>query len=41
MPEEFVYLKEINPRIVIDLQHYYPENFIGCRILGYHANEVR
>uniref|UniRef100_A0A914DH91 D-Ala-D-Ala dipeptidase n=1 Tax=Acrobeloides nanus TaxID=290746 RepID=A0A914DH91_9BILA len=40
LPEDFVYLKEINPNIIADLQFLLHENFVGSRIKGYHSNEV-
>lgn len=38
LPDNFVYLKDISPSIVIDMRYFSSNNFIGRRITGYHAN---
>lgn len=40
LPDEFVYLKDIDPTIIEDLRYYSNENFIGRKIDGYKANRV-
>uniref|UniRef100_A0A914CLL8 D-Ala-D-Ala dipeptidase n=1 Tax=Acrobeloides nanus TaxID=290746 RepID=A0A914CLL8_9BILA len=38
IPEEFVYLNEINPNIISNLRYFSNENFIGHPIVGYERN---
>lgn len=35
IPQEFVYLKDIDPTIEQDIKYYTDDNFIGRRITGY------
>ena len=38
LEDGFVYLKDINNSIIIDLKYYSNENFTGQFIEGYHSN---
>lgn len=40
LPENFVYLKDINPTIIENLRYYSNKNFCGKVIDGYKANRV-
>ncbi len=40
LPQDFVYVKDINPSIIESLRYYSKENFIGIQIDGYKANRV-
>ncbi|MCC8397740.1 MAG: M15 family metallopeptidase [Rickettsia endosymbiont of Labidopullus appendiculatus] len=40
LPENFVYLKDINPTIIENLRYYSTKNFCGKVIDGYKANRV-
>ncbi|MDR0296856.1 MAG: M15 family metallopeptidase [Rickettsia sp.] len=40
LPENFVYLKDINPTIIENLRYYSSKNFCGKVIDGYKANRV-
>lgn len=38
MPEDFVYLDDIDPTIKVELRYFSDNNFIGYKIAGYHNN---
>jgi len=40
LPENFVYLSDIDPSIIIDKRYYDEYNFIGRKVKGYYANEA-
>ncbi|CAF0775868.1 unnamed protein product [Brachionus calyciflorus] len=40
LPESFVYLDEINPRIITNLRYLTKENFMNQKVIGYEANRV-
>lgn len=37
LPDQFVYLNEIDPNIVLDMKYYTDDNFLGRPIKGYEA----
>jgi len=37
MPDDFVHIGEVIPSIVLDIRYFTPHNFVGERIIGYHA----
>lgn len=40
LPDGFVYLAEVAPRVLIDARYADPDNFVGQPVDGYHANTV-
>ena len=40
LEDGFVYLKDIDQSIIVDLKYYSPENFIGQFVDGYHSNNA-
>ena len=40
VPDNFIYLTEVIPRLCFDLRYYSDDNFIGQPIPGYHANVI-
>ncbi len=40
LPDGFVYLAEVAPRVLIDARYAGPDNFVGQPVDGYHANTV-
>jgi len=40
LPEGFVYLADVAPRVVIDARYAGADNFVGRPVDGYHANTV-
>jgi hypothetical protein len=40
LSDDFVYVKDINSRIIAHLRYFTDENFIGRQLIGYEANAV-
>ena len=38
VPDNFIYLTEVIPKVRFDLRYYSDDNFIGQPIPGYHSN---